>query len=444
MPPVKHRNIGFREIFFLIIALVLFGGIIIVDISFYHVPSFIKNFHTEREVVLGLSFAALLPFLSSVSRKFQQDYKKMFDISLGLLGGMVLLESGVQMLGGEVLKLWNNNPLLAENPDYWTLVSTIMTIFATSILIIILFNLRYLILARRGKNSDIFFKLAILVILAFALVLNFYEDHYSYKQLNNSIPIDDFSRYIWVVGGLALFTVNSFRNYWIEELTPREKIFILIVIIIILGITGYFIFSPLITKLYALSVTVKGFIIASFTFVGLYLLVVALKLLFHLPLIGYHAQIEDELQAVREISELISASHDEELVLKKVIKHINSITKADICWIESEIEDDEFDILSKNNISEERAHNISLIVRNLIKNSIKDFYYFDLVNNSIVDYIDNLPKKWKMLVAVPVDSGKNNTILYLISTKSSSFKARNINSLKTFLSFLKILQKNQA
>jgi len=442
MTPVKHKNIGFREIFFLIIALVLFGGIIIVDISFYHVPSFIKNFHTEREIVLCLSFGALLPFLSYLSKQFQSDYKKTFYISLGLLGGMVFLESGVQMLGGDVLKLWNNNPLLAENPDYWTLVSTIMTIFATSILIIILFNLRYMILARRGRDSDIFFKLAILVILAFALVLNFYEDHYSYKQLNNSVPINDFSRYIWIIGGVALFTVNSFKNYWIEELTPREKIFNLIVIIIILGITAYFFFSPLITKLFAMSVTVKGFIIASFTFVSIYLLVVALKLLFHLPLIGYHAQIEDELQAVREISELISASHDEKVVLKKVIKHINAITKADICWIETQNKED-FKILSKNNISQEKAKDISLIVRNRIKNSKKDFYYFDLVNNSIVDYIDNLPKKWKMLVAVPVDRGKSDTILYLISTKSSSFKARNINSLKTFLSFLKILQRNK-
>ena len=80
-----------------------------------------------------------------------------------------------------------------------------------------------------------------------------------------------------------------------------------------------------------------------------------------------------------------------------------------------------------------------MIARSRI-NKKKDFYYFDLTRDDIKDYIEGIKKKWKLLVIVPVSGKKLDTVLYLISTKKSSFKTRNITSLKTFLSFLKIIR----
>jgi hypothetical protein len=435
----KSESIRFRDIFLLVLSLIVFGIIAIVDISFYHVPSFIKNFHTERELILILGFLAMTPFLNHLSSKFQNNYKTTLYFSIALLFGLILLISVTQLFWGNILNLWNNNPLLAENPDYWTLFSTFMTLLAASVLVIILFNLKYLMFFRNIKKSDLLFQLSIFLILIFSLVLNFYEDHYSYKQLDNAFPVKDLSRYAWIVGGLLIFTINSIKNSWIEELNPREKITALVFIIITLGFSVYFYLSPLITKLYALSVTFKGFILASFAYIIVYFITATLKLLFHIPLIGYHEQMENELKAVREISELITNSGDEEVIFAKIIKHITKIANADICWIESEKKDANYKILTSKNISRDRAEYISSIARNRINNK-REFYYFDLVNDDIGDFIEDMPKKWKMLILVPVSSDELSTNLYLISTKKSSFKASNINSLKTFLSFLKIVR----
>lgn len=433
----EHR-IGFRNILFLAISLLVFGIIAIVDISFYHVPSFIKNFHTEREIILILAFLGMIPFLRSVSGKFQLNPKKDFYFTSGLLLTAIFIVSLIQLFGNNFINLWNNNPLLAENPDSWVVFSTFMTIFTGSILVIILYNIHYLVIAQTGKKSDLLFKICILFIIIFSLTLNAYEDHYSYKQLGNELPIDDLSRYAWIILGGGLFITNSFKNNWIERLTSREKIVTLITIIITLGITLYFYLSPLITKLYALSITMKGFILSAMAFVIIYLFMATLKLLFHIPLIGYHEQIENELQAVRDISELISRSNDENLVLKKIIEHITKITDAQICWIESGL-DGQYNILSSNNIAEDRAQSISKIARSRI-NQEKDLYYFDLSRNEIRDYLSDLDKKWKFLIIVPFKTDDTSTILYLISTKRSAFKTRNVTSLKTFLSFLKIIR----
>jgi len=436
----KSESIRFRDIFLLALSLIVFGIIAIVDISFYHVPSFIKNFHTERELILILGFLAMTPFLNHLSSKFQKNYKTTLYYSMGLLFGLILLITLTQIFWGNILNLWNNNPLLAENPDYWTLFSTFMTLLAASVLVVVLFNIKHLMFFRNIKKSDLLFKISIFLIIAFSLVLNFYEDHYSYKQLDNTFPIKDLSRYAWIVGGLLIFTINSLKNSWIEELNPREKITALVFIIITLGVSIYFYLSPLITKLYALSVTFKGFILASFTFIIVYFITATLKLLFHIPLIGYHEQMENELKAVREISELITNSSDEKVIFEKIIEHITRIADADICWIESEKKDSQYKILTSRNISLNRAGDISSIARNRIKNSKREFYYFDLINDDIGDFIEDMPKKWKMLILVPVRSDELSTNLYLISTKQSSFKSSNITSLKTFLSFLKIVR----
>ncbi|MCF7885444.1 MAG: hypothetical protein K9M80_03030 [Candidatus Marinimicrobia bacterium] len=436
----SKSKIGFRDLFFLILGILVFSIIAIVDISFYHVPSFIKNFNTEREIIVILAFLALLPFLSDLSEKLQKNGKKTLYITICLLFGLVLIVSLVQLFGGNMINLWNNNPLLAENPDSWILFSTAMTIFAVSIIILLLFNIRFLILLRTGKKSDLFFKLSILLIVAFSLILNFYEDHYSYKQLGNIFPINDLSRFAWLSVGAIFFTITSLKNSWVEAFNSKEKLVALICIMSVLGVSLYFYLSPLITKLYAMSVTIKGFILGSFAFIIIYFLMATLKILFLIPLIRYHDQVTKELNAVREISELISSSNEEKEIINKIIKHITEITNTDICWLEKLEDNTNYNILSKKNITSGKASNISKIVQSKINKGDKDLYFIDLINDRISDYIALEDKNWKTLMVVPVKGETIDIILYLISSKKSSFNTRNINSLRTFLSMLKILK----
>lgn len=420
----------------LTVLLLLF--VLFVDTTFYHIPSFIKIYRIERELII--CFAALLIYLRlrSYLQQRKLTLKKtllaVYVLIIGLFVGTLLPQLSLK----KFLVLWDDNPFLAEFPFIWNTVSEFCTVVTITIFFVILIFVKKLLNYRPNRYSNFEYRLLLLILMLGTLIFNFIEDRYTYDRFTLLQQSD--SALIWIIGAaLVIVTlVISLYKSWIDVLNKKEKYtgFLLSLIIIPVGL--YLLFSNLLFPVFVFSTTVKGFVLAMLIFINVYVIASFIGFLFRLPTASIYDRVTTEIQSVAQISKMISESTDIQTLFHTIVSHACQLTSSDACWLSFEGGSQPLTgIMASVHLSDKEASQLGQANADCIGNIVRSSQEAVLIHNIEEDDrtvpLHSLDLKWRSLIAVPLTKA-DQVVGVLYSAKKSTY-AYDENDLHTLKSF---------
>lgn len=420
-------------------AVLLTTFIFFVDTTFYHVPSFIKIYRFERELVIVIVFLLLQPLLKLIGLRFKQNVKHNLFFAVFVLVGLFLFVLIPQIICRKYLVLWDNNPLLAEYPVIWNLVSAFCTFCFIGGLILALGLIQNLNISQSDKYITWMFRILVSLVLVFAFVLNFFEDRYSYERV--AIFQKDPPPSLLLLGGLILILAFyiSHKKSWLDLLNRKEKYvgFGFSVMLLVIGI--YLLTSRLLLPVLAFSTTVKGFALAVTCIIDIYLGMTFLGLLARLPTASLYDRYKQEILFTAKIGQMISAGNELQSVFDSIVQCSCLLTQSDTCWLE----------FRNKNMPEKMviaaAVNLSEIEQQLLEESAGNTLTEWVIENKQPVLIDNLYSdartlhlklhqvRWKSLIAVPLI--RENRVLGILYSAKKGVRVLNEKDLNTLISF---------
>ena len=439
-----------KNSFLLFFSILLFFGIFLVDVTFYHVPSFISIYRIERELSVFVAFLLLIP----VIQLYYKEKNYTFKDNLKFIGfGIILLISFLVIpfiVAKKYLVLWDNNPFLAEFPFIWNLVSSFCAISSGTIIILLLFNIQKLVYYQQTRYTKIFFKLLLFFIFSIVIGFNFFQNRYAFQPL--SIPVPQLNIYsITILSIISIVIVlNTYKNTWLDSLNQKEKIIAFFFSLILLPIIIYIYFSRFITPVYAYSICLKGFSLISLGYIIVYMLFGFIGLLLRLPTAGYYDRVNKEISNFSVISQLINEQQDIDKVTNSIARFAIEATNSDICWLETIDNSDkemEMKIVSSVNLPDKMITNFNNKEINTISNIVTSQKIPLLIDDSLKDDRTVLFKilglSFRSILAVPLIENNRVVSIFWIGKKTAyAFKNRDINTLKTYLLQVKVAYKN--
>jgi len=420
-------------------ALLLVIFIFFVDVTFYHVPSFIKIYRFERELIIVVAFLVLQPVLKIIGLRFKSHVKHNLFFAALVLVALFLFILLPQIICRKYLVLWDDNPMLAEYPVIWNLVSVFCTFGFMGGLILLLYLIQNLNTSQSDRYITWSFRLLIGFVLIFAGVLNFIEDRYSYERV--TILQKDLPPALWLLGGLILILAFYFshKKSWLDLLNKREKYlgFGCSIILLLIGI--YLLTSRLLLPVFAFSTTVKGFALAGTIIIDIYLGMTFLGLLVRLPTASLHDRFSQEIHYISKIGQMISAGEGFQAVLDSIVQYTHRLTNSDACWLEFR----QRDLSEKMAIT--AAINLSEIEKKILTQSEGNTLTEWVIENKLPVLIDNLNTDkrtlhlrlqrvpWKSLIAVPLI--RENRVLGILYSVKKGVRVLNEKDLNTLISF---------
>lgn len=424
---------------FLFVSAILFAFVLFVDTTFYRVPSFIRIFRYEREIVIAISFLFIFLVIREYLRRHEIELKQ----SLCILGvGIILLIVPlffIQLFLRRYLILWDNNPFLAEYPFVWNTVSTLIAIFNVTILIVLLLDLRILVMYRRRRFSELNFRYLIFLILGVTVIMNIFEDRYSFQPLNIFLPRAEW--YFWliiIVLGMFFF-INSLRTAWIDFLSKREKWIVFFVGLIVLPISICVCFSRLVTPVYAYSTTVKGFMISALGFIIIYTTFGFFGILFRLPTAAFYDRMAKEIVSFSNVCRMISSQLDEQHIIGSITRYALESTGSDACWLELVDEDSrKLTIVSAENLPDRMRRTVNLDIDSglsgLVISNKTPLIIHDTFRDDRATYLKLMKIPWRSVMAVPLISNKRvRGILYAAKSETYAYSQDDLGTFETFL-----------
>ncbi len=421
-----------------ILTLVLLLFILFVDTTFYHVPSFIKIYSFERELIIAITLLSLFYGLKSIYNRMDLDLKQtLIAISVSIFS-LFLLIILPQIFFKKYLVLWDNNPFLAEYPLFWNSVSTYSALVTSAVLIFFLLLVKKLMTFRPNKFSDFEYRFLIGLLLIFAFVFNFMEDRYTFEPI--SLIQHGMSKSVWIFGvPLLLITlIISYYKPWLDLLNKREKYIGFGLTILIIPVSVFLISSNLMLSVYAFSTTLKGFVLSTLAFINIYAIASFLGLLFRLPTATLYDRVTSEIMSISKISKMISAKENINQVLNSIVEYACALTSSDACWLVFESEDTELSrIVASINISESERLVLDKPEACCLGNWVRDNHQPALVHNISEDertiYLRSLKLNWKSIIAIPLSN--NDVVMGILYSGKKSTYAYDNNALNTLKSF---------
>ncbi|MFA4840027.1 MAG: hypothetical protein WC703_11190 [Candidatus Neomarinimicrobiota bacterium] len=204
------------KIFLLLFAsIVLFALVFIADVTFYRVPTFIKMYQYEREIVIALAIVCLYRSVKWIFLRIGMTTKRNL-VALG--SGILALAACVflpQFCLRRYLVLWDDNPFLAEFPFVWSIASTLCTFLFLAVTLFLLMVIRDLVFHQRNAFSRAGFQILSVAIVGFSLIYYLFESRYSFQPL--VLFTQEMTYYLWflflVVGGISV-AVSWRRSCW--------------------------------------------------------------------------------------------------------------------------------------------------------------------------------------------------------------------------------------
>jgi len=430
-----------KQIIFFSIGLLLIIGVLVVDVVFYKVPSFIKVFRLEREAAAVVAMFLIFPLIKAIYFQRFQDIKKHY-ISLFagffLLLGLLLLP---HLVANKYITLWENNPMLAEFPNIWTIYSVLNAVAFVLLLILFLEIIKKLVVIQENISMKLVYNLAILFIFVGSGFMNVLEDRYLYQPVLDGY-MGLFNEYkIAIYSFILISSTVSIRGDWINKLDKKNKLICFGAGILSLLILLYLFSSQYIVAVYAFSTTLKGFVLLGYLFVSIFFAVSTIKILFHLPTAAKMERTSQELNFITEIENRIKKKESLDSLLDTIVQQSMKITDSNACWFEMMDIDGRYKITNSENVNDDIIESIGsftidelnddlVIKKNLIMiNSIKD--------HSMTKNFKYLDIPWKSLLALPIiQDDAVIAILYTAKNRSNGFSKDDENTLSRFLTHL--------
>lgn len=436
--PVLSMKHTLKTIFLTSLAVILLLFILFVDTTFYHIPSFIKIYRVERELIICI--AALILYFRL--KYFIHHRKLTLKKILLTIYGLVISLFGITLLPQLVLKrylvLWDENPFLAEYPFVWNVVSEFCTVATISIFLTILILVKRLLDYRPNRYSNFEYRILSLTVLSAALVFNILEDRYTYDRF--ALLQHANSASIWIIGGalIIITLVISIYRSWIDVLNKREKYTGFFLSLSIIPVSLYLLFSNLLFPVFVFSMTVKGFVLAMLVFINIYALTVFIGFLFRLPTASVYDRVTMEIQSISQISKMISESANIEAVFQTIVKHACRLTSSDACWLSF---DDQVPgasgmevsvHLSEYEKSQLARMNVDCI-GDLVRRSREALLIHNLDEDERTVSFHTLSLKWRSMIAVPLLKDDLVVgVLYSVKKPIYAYDETDLHTLKSF------------
>lgn len=419
--------------------IVVFLFILTVDTIFYQVPSFIRIYRVEREIIIVIG--CLLEYL--LIKNYMQHRELSLSQGLICLAGCVIALLMVtfipQMALQKYLTLWDNNPFLAEYPLIWNIVSSVTTLLVVGITILMLYAIRKIVQHHPGRYTHFLFRIFIWLTVLFAFGLNRFEDRYLFEPL--TIFRIESKGLLWgVVVLLGLISLGlSYRKPWIDRLNKRQKYLSFAVGIVILPLGFALYISKLLTPVYAFSITVKGFCLAALGFALFYMTVSVVALLFRLPTASLYDRISGEILSFAEISRLIRSQTELQQVFSAVVRYACEITRSEACWLEYAPDDPKrleigAAIPTSSRQIEAFRRSVGGILDRQISQSAAAVLVHDIRNDDRFGSMKESGCQWRSLLAVPFVTERTvRGIIYAVKKGSYAYSDHDLNTLSRFV-----------
>jgi len=405
-------------------ALVLLFLVMSVDIAFYRIPSIINLFGFEREVAIWLLFLLLLPIIRHNFNKICWTPQRGMTLHTGIMIGLELILILPQVCLRRYLNLWDDNPFLAEYPFIWITVSAVMTVLFISGVLLALLNFKKLSLFRRKGNSDLSYYLLIGMFLLAAIVFPMTENRQSYQSM--TILNEKLRPLLWPIAGLfgTVFFLNVYNVQWLTVFSRRGKVTASLIGLPIIASALIVFFSHLMTPVYAYSVSIKGFTLATLSFLLFFSVATEVVLLLSLPGARRYDRLRHQMTTVVEMGRMVQLGCDLAKFSDLILKCSMKITESEYGWIELK------DPVQKNtrvftttglpvNIDIVR-HKDQLSLSELLKPPVNSIIVNDIYKDNRTLKMRLIPARWRSLLAMHLTNGAQSIgVLYL--AKDNSF-----------------------
>ena len=421
---------------FITVLILLF--ILFVDTTFYQVPSFIKMFRVERELVISIAALLILYHVNLFFRRRKLSLKKTLvalAISVMSLFVSILL---LQVVLKKYLVLWDNNPFLAEFPMIWNIASLVCSILTLAIFFSVLLLVKKLIDYRPNRYSDFEFRFLCGMSIVSAVVFNVIENRYSFEPLT-LFQREHLGILLLIAVLIVLITlVISFYKSWTNMLNKREKYIGFGISFFMIPIGLYLFFSNLLFPVFAFSTTVKGFTLAMLVFINVYLIASFIGLLFRLPTASIYERMTSEISSISLISKMISDGVGQEEVFQTIVENACALTNSDACWLALEDEDSNFSrIMATVHLSESERNKLrraeGCSVGDIIRNNREPVIVCNIGEDERMIPFQNLEFKWKSMIAAPlVQTDRVVGIIFSVKYSIYGFDETDLATLKAF------------
>lgn len=168
------------------------------------------------------------------------------------------------------------------------------------------------------------------------------------------------------VVAIVLITVNSLRVAWIAFLTKRQKLYLLIISVVLsvlFGINFYLTFESMLVNQVVLNFShgLQIFFSLIMIYGTIYFSVIFFTTLFHLPTAEAFDRKAEEVSSLMDLSKLITEVFDFKELADTVTTVTNKVCNSESSWLVTK-NNDEFELISVNNIGFVEADKLTEIL----------------------------------------------------------------------------------
>lgn len=253
-----------------------------------------------------------------------------------------------------ISKVEDPRKLQGSGTEVQLFFSLLSTFLLVGCLTYIFVSFRYLFFLRQKKNPSRYFNVMV-IFAAAAYFLNIL------KKANNE------NSFLWeafLVVTIVLFSINSLRVAWIAFLSKKEKLYLLImsiVIAILFMINANFCWDESVSIVNALDSFSGGtwtFLFLLMLYGAIFSFVVFFTALFHLPTAEAFDRKAEEVSSLMDLSKIITQVFDKKQLSETIVALSSKVCNSDCSWFVTQ-ENDEFDIQSVKNIGYIEAEKIT-------------------------------------------------------------------------------------
>ncbi len=327
----------------------------------------------------------------------------------------------------------------------------VYVLFSTLVVFIFIGSLAYifsvyksLCFHRQKKDPKFYFNTLVFFLILTSLAASFFNSKRSVNSFAIYLdPNNDFIFDALYIVTVSLIFVISLRVAWIAFLNKRQKIYLLIISVVIASLS-WINFSTILGENFNIirnfSPALDQFVSLVMVYGGIYFLIVFFTTLFHLPTAEAIDRRTEELTSLKDISKLMSQVFDFEELSESITATTIKVSNSDAAWITINKNSGGFDIHSISGIGLVDANQISEFLINnnlLLENEVKttDLQYFERKHK--------LPRSIKSIVSAPLlIQNKNNGYLFAARKTTRIFEDEDSKSVGTFAGFASVAIEN--
>ncbi|AFN75090.1 Serine phosphatase RsbU subunit sigma [Melioribacter roseus P3M-2] len=374
-----------------------------------------------NEVLVFLTIFFIYNYISPYT-ELRKDAPLSLVLNAGILGALVFF---VISLANSAIG--DGNSIKSDTGAVNTLFTTVLNYIFIIVLAYIFSTFRTLYYLRQKKDQSLYFNT-----MLFFFVMTFFSE---FANFSSSL---DFIHDAFFIVTIVLISLNSLKVSWIAFLTKKQKLYLLL-ISIILSILFGFNFGLLnesnVIKMILFKLSVGLYTVFSLVMIYgmIYFGVIFFTTLFHLPTAEAFDRRSEEISSLMDLTKLITQVFDFKELADSIINFTTKICNSNAAWLVT-ISEDGIEVTAVNNIGYVEAR---LAAELFLKDSVKGVYS--------ITTADEIDERFNFrTVAVAPLNVHNKLSGYLFTARLSEvdFDKDEKNTLQTYADYASVALEN--